>query len=417
LNFAESSTMARNLEAYGYETVDFNEQADVYVINSCSVTGKADKKSEQAIKKARNKNDRATVVMVGCYAQLQPEKIASIRGVDLILGSNEKFRLPDYLDNLDKGSEPEVHTCSPEQARDYFPSWSYGDRTRSFLKIQDGCDYHCSYCTIPLARGKSRNQPVSEIVEEARQLAQNQVREIILTGVNIGDFGKSTGESFLELIRGLQEVEGVERYRISSIEPNLLSQEIINFVAESNKFLPHFHIPLQSGCDEILSFMRRRYPRQLFREKIAAIRDILPEAFIGVDLIVGFPGEDEQRFGETYEFLRQLDVSYYHAFSFSPRPRTPAWSMQQQVPDQVIKQRSQKVQQLAEEKKRAFYTANLNQTRPVLFEKSGKGKKSVGFTDNYIRVETSHSKPLQGTIKPVRLLKVTGQGTVEGTIE
>jgi len=408
--------MARELEAHGYECVDFHEQADVYVINSCSVTGKADKKSEQALKKARNRNAGATMVMVGCYAQLQPGKIAGIPGVDLILGSNEKFKLPEYLEHLQQGGEPEIHTCSPEQARDYFPSWSYGDRTRSFLKVQDGCDYQCSYCTIPQARGNSRNQPVSEIVDEARQLAQKQVKEIILTGVNIGDFGKSTGESFFELIRGLEQVEGVERYRISSIEPNLLTPEIIRLVADSDKFLPHFHIPLQSGCDEILGLMRRRYQTQLFREKIGAIRDILPEAFIGVDLIVGFPGEDEARFAKSLEFLRELDVSYYHAFSFSPRPGTPASSIQHQVPGEVIKERSQRVQQLAEKKKRAFYTAFLNQTRPVLFEGSGKDEKSFGFTDNYIRVESTTSEPLQGTIKQVRLQQINEQGTVEGVI-
>ena len=408
--------MARELEARGYERVDFNEQADVYVINSCSVTGKADKKSEQALKKARNQNEQATVVMVGCYAQLQPEKIARIRGVDLILGSNEKFRLPEYLENLHQGSEPEVHTCSPGQERDYFPSWSYGDRTRSFLKVQDGCDYHCSYCTIPMARGNSRNQPVSEILEEARQLAHNQVKEIILTGVNIGDFGKSTGESFLDLIRGLEQVNGIERYRISSIEPNLLNQDIIRAVAESHKFLPHFHIPLQSGCDEILGLMRRRYKTQLFSDKIATIRRIIPEAFIGVDLIVGFPGEDEERFTKTFEFLQGLDVSYYHAFSFSPRPNTPAWEMKQQVPQHIIKERSHQVQQLAEKKKHAFYAAHLNQTRPVLFEGSEKEGKAFGFTDNYIRVETETSESLQGRIRQVRLDEMNDRGNIEGRI-
>jgi threonylcarbamoyladenosine tRNA methylthiotransferase MtaB len=416
LNFAETSTMARELEAHGYERVGFNEPADVYVINSCSVTGKADKKSEQALKKARNQNNQATVVMVGCYAQLQPERIARIQGVDLILGSNEKFRLPEYLENLHQGGEPEVHTCSPEQERDYFPSWSYGDRTRSFLKVQDGCDYHCSYCTIPLARGNSRNQPVSEIIEEARQLAENGVKEIILTGVNIGDFGKSTGESFLDLIRGLEQVQGIERYRISSIEPNLLSQQIIQAVAESNKFLPHFHIPLQSGCDEILGLMRRRYRTQLFREKIAAIRTMIPDAFIGVDLIVGFPGEDEQRFAQTVEFLRELDVSYYHAFSFSPRPDTPAWNMKQQVPQEVIKKRSHQVQQLAEKKKNAFYRAHLKQTRPVLFEGPEENEQSFGFTDNYIRVETRTSEPLQGSIRQVKLQEIDDRGNVVGVI-
>ena len=447
LNYAETSTMARNFEAHGYERVNFDQQADVYVINSCSVTARADKKSEEALKKARNQNPQARVVMVGCYAQLQPEKIARIRGIDLILGSNEKFRILDYLEKKEekkklqekklqlqeeekkklqlqeqeqeeekKLQEPEIHTCSPEDSRDYFPSFSYGDRTRSFLKVQDGCDYHCSYCTIPLARGKSRNQPISEIVEEARVLADSGIKEIILTGVNIGDFGKSSGESFPELIRALDQVPGIERYRISSIEPNLLSEEIIDLVARSGKFLPHFHIPLQSGNDEILGRMRRRYRRSLFREKVEAVRQRLPEAFIGVDLIVGFPGEDEQRFNQTLEFLRGLDVSYYHTFSFSARPNTPAYKMKSRVPDKVIKQRSHLVQQLAEEKKHTFYQRHLGQTREVLFEGSVKDERIAGFTDNYIRVEVPFQKSLPGAIHSVYLQEITGRGTVKGLL-
>ncbi|MBS3806774.1 MAG: tRNA (N(6)-L-threonylcarbamoyladenosine(37)-C(2))-methylthiotransferase MtaB [Bacteroidales bacterium] len=425
LNYAETSTMARNFEAHGYERVDFNQQADVYVINSCSVTARADKKSEEALKKARNQNPQARVVMVGCYAQLQPEKIARIRGIDLILGSNEKFRILDYLqeekklqlqEQEEKKKEPEIHTCTPDQTRDYFPSFSYGDRTRSFLKVQDGCDYHCSYCTIPLARGKSRNQPVSGIVQEARVLGESGIKEIILTGVNIGDFGKSTGESFIGLIKALEQVPGIERYRISSIEPNLLTEEIIDFVARSNKFLPHFHIPLQSGNDHILGKMRRRYRRGLFREKVEAVRTRLPDAFIGVDLIVGFPGEDEQRFHQTLEFLKEMDVGYYHAFSFSARPNTPAYNMQPKVPNTVIKQRSHMVQELAEQKKLSFYRRHLGQTREVLFEGSGKDELMAGFTDNYIRVEVPFHESLPGTIHRVYLQEITEGGTVKGLL-
>ena len=436
LNYAETSTMARNFEAHGYERVNFNQQADVYVINSCSVTARADKKSEEALKKARNQNPRARVVMVGCYAQLQPEKIARIRGIDLILGSNEKFRILDYLEKQGEKKEqwhlqeqeekkeqgqlqeqePEIHTCTPDQTRDYFPSFSYGDRTRSFLKVQDGCDYQCSYCTIPLARGKSRNQPVCGIVQEARVLGESGIKEIILTGVNIGDFGQSTGESFAGLIKALEQVPGIERYRISSIEPNLLSEEIIDFVARSNKFLPHFHIPLQSGNDQILGKMRRRYRRGLFREKVKAVRTRLPDAFIGVDLIVGFPGEDEQRFNQTLEFLKEMDVGYYHAFSFSPRPNTPAYNMQPKVPNTVIKQRSHMVQELAEQKKLDFYRRHLGQTREVLFEGSGKDELMAGFTDNYIRVEVPFQVSLPGTIHRVYLKEITEGGNVKGIL-
>jgi len=437
LNYAETSTMARNFEAHGYERVDFDQQADVYVINSCSVTARADKKSEEALKKARNQNPQARVVMVGCYAQLQPEKIARIRGIDMILGSNEKFRILDYLEEEEKKlqekkwqlqeeeekklqekkwQEPEIHICRPEDSGDYFPSYSYGDRTRSFLKVQDGCDYHCSYCTIPLARGKSRNQPVSEIVEEARVLGDSGIKEVILTGVNIGDFGKSTGEGFLDLMKALEQVKGIERYRISSIEPNLLSDEIIDFVARSGKFLPHFHLPLQSGNDEILGKMRRRYRRSLFQQKVEAIRDRLPEAFIGVDLIVGFPGEDEQRFSQTLLFLKEMDVSYYHTFSFSARPNTPAYRMKSQLPKKVIKQRSQKVQELAEQKKLNFYHRHLGQTRQVLFEGSVQKDQVYGFTDNYIRVEVPYQGSLPGTIRRVYLQQITAEETVQGII-
>jgi len=408
--------MARTLKGRGYELVDFNEKADVYIVNSCSVTAKADKKSEQAIRKARNRNQQATVVMVGCYAQLQPAKIAGLEGVDLILGNDEKSRLPEYLEQFDKTRWPEPHTCPAFLDRDFFPAYSHGDRTRSFLKVQDGCDYRCSYCTIPLARGRSRNQSIASTVNQAREIAQGGVKEIILTGVNIGDFGKSTHESFTGLIRALEKIRGIERIRISSIEPNLLSDEIIDLVAGSGKFLPHFHIPLQSGSDEILGYMRRRYKREHFLRRIQSIREKLPSAFIGVDVIVGFPGEDEHRFIQTMNFLKELDVSYYHAFSFSSRPATPAYTMEKEVPANIIKERSMEVQQLAEEKKEDFYRKHLGQSRRVLFENMIQNGNIQGFTDNYIRVEIPYMPGLQGQIQEVYLQDYHKQGMIKGSL-
>ena len=416
LNFAETSSIARKFTDNGYERVDFNESADIYIINTCSVTKKADKKSEQFIKKARRLNPDAQIVVMGCYAQLQAEKIASIEGVDLILGSNEKFRVKDYVENRVKTGQPEIHSCNIEDAAAYFPSFSYGDRTRSFLKIQDGCDYHCSYCTIPLARGNSRNQSIQSIVEEAKKIGQTDVKEIILTGVNIGDFGKTTGESFLELIKALDQVEGIERIRISSIEPNLLTNEIISFVKNSEKFLPHFHIPLQSGCNEILAQMKRRYKRELFQDRVEYIRKEIPDAFIGVDVIVGFPGEDECKYQETYQFLESLDASFYHVFSYSQRPNTPAASMHAQTPKNIITSRSKELQQLAEQKQMIFYRQNLGATRPVLFESHQKKDKMFGFTDNYIKIELPYSNELTDQIKKVQLKEINENNNVTGMI-
>jgi len=414
LNFAETSTIARTLEGHGYQQVDFNEKADVYVINTCSVTARADKKSEEAARKARNQNPDARVVMVGCYAQLEANKIARLPGIDLILGNEEKFNLAEHLQAWEHGETSRVHTASLVSAPGYHPAYSWGDRTRSFLKVQDGCDYRCAYCTIPAARGKSRNQPVREIVAQAEQLGAAGAKEIILTGVNIGDFGKSTGESFLDLIQALEKVPGIERYRISSIEPNLLNESIVSFVAQSDKFLPHFHMPLQSGNNEILGKMRRRYNKELFEEKSHLIRDRLPDAFIGVDLIVGFPGEDASRFQKTFDFLQKLDVSYYHVFSFSARPGTPAETMNPKIPGKTIKARSHMVQELAEKKKYNFYTAHVGQTRPVLFEKNMKNGNISGFTDNYIRVSTPSRPSLAGQIKDVYLQQINRDGTLKG---
>ena len=416
LNFAETSTLAGKFLEQGYERVDFNEEADVYVINTCSVTSKADRKSKEAIKKARNRNPQAKIVAVGCYAQLQSEKIANIEGVDLILGSNEKFRILEYLQNYEAKEEPEIHTCALDDAVKYYPSYSKGDRTRSFLKIQDGCDYACTYCTVPLARGKSRNQSIWSILDEASCIADSDIKEVVLTGVNIGDFGKSTGESFYELINQLEKVGGIERFRISSIEPNLLNDEIIRFVTQSEKFLPHFHIPLQSGCNEILAKMKRRYRRELLIDRLEQIKKHIPGAFVGVDVIVGFPGEDRDKFRETFQFLEDLDASYYHVFSYSQRPGTPAAQMSGKVPAEEIKQRSREVQQLAERKKQKFYRQHLGETRKVLFENKSDNGSITGFTDNYIKVEADGNDNLQGKIRDIMLKSINSQGNVTGEI-
>lgn len=416
LNFAETSSIARKFIDSGYERVDFNDNADIYIINTCSVTKKADKKSEQFIKKARKQNPEAQIVVMGCYAQLQTDKIASIEGVDLILGSNEKFQVMDYLKGRTKKSQPEIHSCNIADTADYYPSFSYGDRTRSFLKIQDGCDYHCSYCTIPLARGNSRNQSIESIVSEAEKIGQTDVKEIILTGVNIGDFGKTTGESFLDLIKALDQVKGVDRIRISSIEPNLLKNEIVDFVKHSKKFLPHFHIPLQSGCNAVLAQMRRRYNRELFQDRIAYIREEIPEAFIGVDVIVGFPGEDEEKYNETYKFLEKIDASFYHVFSYSQRPNTAAAQMANQTPKETITKRSKELQALATQKENAFYRKNLGTTRPVLFESYQKNNSMLGFTDNYIKIEMPYDPGLTEQIEQVKLINLNENGNVTATI-
>lgn len=403
LNFAETSTISRSFIDKGYEKVDFSEKADIYVINTCSVTQKADKKSVQAVNKAKRNNPKAKIILVGCYAQLKPGEIAEIPGIDLVLGSNEKFKATEYIDTLENNNSGKIFTCGMEQSAEYYPSYSVGDRTRSFLKIQDGCDYPCSYCTIPKARGKSRNPDIESILKQAEEIGMSGVKEIILTGVNIGDFGKSTGQSFLELIKELDKVNNIQRYRISSIEPNLLSDEIIKFVASSKKFMPHFHIPLQSGNNEILAKMRRRYNKELFEEKINKINSLLPNAFIGVDVIAGFPGESEEHFNKTYDFLKSLDTAYYHVFSFSARPGTPAAKMEGQVPGNIIHERSKKIQKLAEEKQRNFYSKFKGTKRYVLFEKATKNNMISGFTDNYIKVETDFQPDLPGKIKRVQL--------------
>ncbi|MCF8336291.1 MAG: tRNA (N(6)-L-threonylcarbamoyladenosine(37)-C(2))-methylthiotransferase MtaB [Bacteroidales bacterium] len=416
MNFAETSTLAGQFQEQGYEQVKFNEKADIYVINTCTVTGEADRKSKRAVRKARKLNPEAIIIAVGCYAQLHPEKIAAMKGVDIVLGNNEKFNILDYLDQYREKERPEIHTSVRNDMVTFHSSYSLGDRTRSFLKVQDGCDYGCAYCTIPLARGKSRNQSIKSLVEEARTIAKSGVQEIILTGINTGDFGRSTGETFQELIRRLENVPGIERYRIASIEPNLLHDDIIRFVSQSEKFLPHFHIPLQSGCNAILAKMKRRYNRELFRDKVKQIKNHMPGAFVGVDVIAGFPGEDEQKFEETYKFLQNLDASFYHVFPFSRRPSTPAVQMEDQVPAEKIKQRSKQLQMLAKRKSMMFYRRHLGEERKVLFEHHNYNGKIFGYTDNYIKIEKDYRPDLAGKIKKVALQQINKQGNVEGKI-
>lgn len=413
LNYAETSHLAGIFRQYGYEQVSFNEKADIYVINTCTVTHEADRKSKRSVRKARKLNPESMIIVAGCYSQMHPEKLAALQGVDFVLGNDEKFNILHYIENQRKKNSSEIHTSNPDELSIFHPSHSLGVRTRSFLKVQNGCDFHCSYCTIPLARGKSRNQSVENLVEEARTIANSGVKEIILTGINLGDFGKSTGESFLELIEQLDKVNGIERYRIASIEPNLLTEEIIRFVSRSEKFLPHFHIPLQSGCNELLARMKRRYSREFFHNKVQQIKQEIPDAFVGVDVITGFPGEDEKKFKETFQFLQKLDASFYHAFPYSPRPYTSAARMEGQVPGTIIKQRNKKIQRLAHRKIMKFYRKHLGETRKVLFEKSSQKGKIFGFTDNYIKVETDYHPEWAGQIKAVMLKRLNDQGNAE----
>jgi threonylcarbamoyladenosine tRNA methylthiotransferase MtaB len=413
LNFAETSYLAEKFREQGYEQVPFSEKADIYVINSCTVTHEADRKSRRSVNKARMLNPGAKIVITGCYAQMQPEKTASLKGVDLVLGNEEKFNILDYIENQSNTKGPEIQISGSDELVKFHPSHSLGDRTRSFLKVQNGCDYHCSYCTIPLARGKSRNPSIEHLVKEARTIAGYGVKEIILTGINIGDFGRTTGETFQELIRELEKVAGIERYRVASIEPNLLSDEIIHFVSQSEKFLPHFHIPLQSGSNDILKKMKRRYTREFFHDKLQQIKEQIPDAFVGVDIIIGFPGEDEEKFQETFKFLQNLDASYYHVFPYSPRPQTAAARMEGQVHGNIIKPRSEIIQELAKRKIIMFYKKHLGEKRRVLFENYNQNGRISGFTDNYIKTETDYHPGLKGKIKNVALKYINDQGNVE----
>jgi threonylcarbamoyladenosine tRNA methylthiotransferase MtaB len=410
LNFAETSTISRSFPEDKFVRVPASTKADVYVINTCSVTDAADRKCRQAIKKFVSLSPDAFIAVVGCYAQLKPQEISAIPGVDLVLGTNEKFDISEYIEGLKKNKLAEIHSCDLSETVNFNPSYSLGDRTRSFLKIQDGCDYGCSYCTIPMARGRSRNPAIDSIIHEARQIAERGLKEVVITGVNIGDFGKSTGDNFTSLLKELIKVEGLERFRISSIEPNLLTDELIELTASNEKILPHFHIPLQSGNDKILGLMRRRYTRAVFEARISKVLGKMPLAGIGADVIVGFPGETEADFEATYSFLESLPLSYLHVFSFSERPDTVAEKLPGKVPFREKDLRSKRLISLSQNKNLIFNQLNIGQQTRVLFEKTNSDGLITGFTSNYIRVEYPWDSQLAGEIKKVKLTSITHSG-------
>lgn len=418
LNFSETSTIARNFQEEGFDRVDFEEVADIYVINTCSVTDNADKQFKQVVKKALKLNDKAFVAAVGCYAQLKPEELAAVDGVDLVLGATEKFKITDYINDLSKNEMGEVHSCEIEEADFYVGSYSIGDRTRAFLKVQDGCDYKCTYCTIPMARGISRSDALGNVLKNASEIAAQGIKEIVLTGVNIGDYGKGEfgnkkhEHTFLELVQALDAVPGIERLRISSIEPNLLKNETIEFVAQSRTFVPHFHVPLQSGSNTILKKMKRRYLRELYAERVAKIREVMPHACIGVDVIVGFPGETDEHFLETYHFLNDLAISYLHVFTYSERDNTEAAEMDGIVPANVRAKRSKMLRGLSAKKRRAFYESQLGATRTVLFEGENREGYIHGFTENYVKVKHPWNPDLVNTLHEVQLTHIDEDGSV-----
>ncbi|WP_077398532.1 tRNA (N(6)-L-threonylcarbamoyladenosine(37)-C(2))-methylthiotransferase MtaB [Cellulophaga omnivescoria] len=418
LNFSETSTIARSFVDEGFDRVDFAEAADMYVINTCSVTENADKRFKSIVKQAQKKNPDAFVAAVGCYAQLKPEELAAVDGVDLVLGATEKFKITDYINDLSKNDFGEVHSCEIEDADFYVGSYAIGDRTRAFLKVQDGCDYKCTYCTIPLARGISRSDTLENVLKNAAEISAKNIKEIVLTGVNIGDYGKGEfgnkkhQHTFLDLVKALDTVNGIHRLRISSIEPNLLKNETIDFVSKSNSFVPHFHIPLQSGSDAILKLMRRRYLTNLYIDRVAKIREVMPHACIGVDVIVGFPGETEEHFLETYHFLNELDISYLHVFTYSERDNTVAAEMENAVPKNVRAKRSKMLRGLSVKKRRAFYESQLGSTRTVLFESENKEGYINGFTENYVKVKAPWNPELINTLHTVQLTEIDEDGLV-----
>lgn len=416
LNYSETSTISRKFEEKGYQKVEFTEQPDIFIINTCSVTENADKKCHKVVREARSISPDAFVAIIGCYAQLKPQEIAEIPGVDAVLGAAEKFRLVELLDGFVRPPEAKVYASEIASATQFNTSYSLHDRTRTFLKVQDGCDYSCSFCTIPLARGASRSDTSINIVKAAREIAQTDVKEIVLTGVNTGDFGLQDGkrvEKFIDLIRQLDEVDGIERFRISSIEPNLLTDEIIEFVAQSKRFVPHFHIPLQSGSNKILKLMRRRYQRELYADRVAKIKALMPHACIGVDVIVGFPGETQDDFLETYRFLNELNISYLHVFTYSERDNTLAATLPGSVAPSLRSDRSKMLHILSDKKRRAFYESNLGQVSRVLFENDIEDGYMHGFTSNYIRVTAKYDPILINEIKTVKLTALSEKGLVE----
>ncbi|SDG97697.1 tRNA (N(6)-L-threonylcarbamoyladenosine(37)-C(2))-methylthiotransferase MtaB [Psychroflexus sediminis] len=419
LNFSETSTIARNFEEEGYQRVEFESDPDVVVINTCSVTENADKRFKTIVKQAQKSNPDAFIIGIGCYAQLKPEELAGVNGVDLVLGATEKFKVTDYITDLTKNDFGEVHSCEIDEADFYVGSYSIGDRTRAFLKVQDGCDYKCTYCTIPLARGISRSDKLKNVLKNAREISEQGIKEIVLTGVNIGDYGKGEfgnkkhEHTFLDLVKALDQVEGIDRVRISSIEPNLLKDETIDFVAHSKCFVPHFHIPLQSGSNTLLKKMRRRYLRELYIDRVERIKNQMPDACIGVDVIVGFPGETDDLFLETFTFLNELDISYLHVFTFSERDNTPAAEMEDAVPLKVRKKRSKMLRGLSAKKRRAFYESQLNSTHEVLFEGKNKSGYIHGFTENYVKVKSFWNPELVNTKHQVLLNEIDEDGVVK----
>lgn len=422
LNFSETSTIARDFESKDFKRVDFSEAADIYVINTCSVTDNADKKFKSVVNRALKKNPDAFVIAVGCYAQLQPEEIADIQGVDLVLGATEKFNVTQYLGDLVKSEKGEVHSCEIQDADFYESAYAIGDRTRAFLKVQDGCDYKCTYCTIPLARGISRSDALENVLQNAKDIADQDIKEIVLTGVNIGDYGKGEfgnkkhEHTFLDLVKHLDAVDGIERLRISSIEPNLLKDETIAFVASSRSFVPHFHIPLQSGSDRLLKKMRRRYLTKLYTDRVFAIKEAMPQACIGVDVIVGFPGETEEDFLTTYNYLNELPISYLHVFTYSERPNTPAAEMADQVPMNIRKKRSKLLRGLSAKKRRAFYESQLKSEHTVLFEGENKQGYIHGFTENYVKIRKPWNPYLINQLHQVTLDEIDEEGFMRASL-
>ena len=418
LNFSETSTIARGFHEEGFDRVDFSEHADMYVINTCSVTDNADKRFKTIVKQAQKVNPDAFVAAIGCYAQLKPEELAAVDGVDLVLGATEKFKITDYINDLSKNDIGEVHSCEIEDADFYVGSYAIGDRTRAFLKVQDGCDYKCTYCTIPLARGISRSDTVQNVLDNAAEISSIGIKEIVLTGVNIGDYGKGEfgnkkhEHTFLDLVKALDEVDGIHRLRISSIEPNLLKNETIDFVAQSNSFVPHFHIPLQSGSDVILKLMKRRYMSNLYVDRVNRIRETMPHACIGVDVIVGFPGETDNHFLETYHFLNELDISYLHVFTYSERDNTAAATMDGVVAKNVRSKRSKMLRGLSVKKRRAFYESQLGSIRTALFESENKEGYIHGFTENYVKVKSPWNPDLVNTLHQIELTEIDEYGLV-----
>ena len=418
LNFSETSTIARTFQSEGFNRVEFEEKADVYVVNTCSVTENADKRFKSIVSQAYKRNSDAFIVAVGCYAQLKPKSLAAVDGVDLVLGANEKFKITDYLNDLTKNEVSEVHSCDIDEVDFYVGSYSIGDRTRAFLKVQDGCDYKCTYCTIPLARGISRSDTLENVLNNAAEISKKGIKEIVLTGVNIGDYGKGEfgnkkhEHTFFDLVSALDDVEGIARVRISSIEPNLLKDHTIDFVSKSKSFVPHFHIPLQSGSDKILKLMRRRYLTDLYVDRISQIKKLMPDACIGVDVIVGFPGESDEDFLDTYEFLSDLNISYLHVFTYSERDNTLAADFEEVVPKKVRSKRSKMLRGLSVKKRRYFYESQIGKSKSVLFEEENKDGYLFGFTENYVKVKYPYNKKLINTINEVNLKDIDEDGIV-----